>query len=294
MQIQVKNLTHIYSEGMPYETVALTDISFEIEKGEFVGIIGHTGSGKSTLIQHLNGLIKPKSGSILIDGVDIAGKDVKMRDIRRQIGLVFQYPEYQLFEETVHKDVAFGPLNLGLTQKEADERVVEAIGLVGLKYEEVADRSPFELSGGQKRRVAIAGVIAMKPQILILDEPTAGLDPKAHADILQMIERIHEIQQNSIILVSHNMGDIARLADRVFVMDRGKLAITGTPAEVFQQADLLESLGLGLPPSTFLMRELQSRGVPVSTNVLTIEAAEEELYRILTNEKKLIDWKNNS
>lgn len=285
MQIEVKNLTHIYSEGMPYETVALTDISFEIEKGEFVGIIGHTGSGKSTLIQHLNGLIKPKSGSILIDGVDIAGKDVKMRDIRRQIGLVFQYPEYQLFEETVHKDVAFGPLNLGLTQEEADERVVEAIGLVGLNYEEVANRSPFELSGGQKRRVAIAGVIAMKPQILILDEPTAGLDPKAHADILQMIERIHEVQNNSIILVSHNMGDIARLADRVFVMDRGKLAITGTPAEVFQQADLLESLGLGLPPATFLMRELQRRGVAVSTDVLTIEAAEEELYRILTNGK---------
>jgi len=286
MQIEVKNLTHIYSEGMPYETVALTDISFEMEKGEFIGIIGHTGSGKSTLIQHLNGLIKPKSGSILIDGVDIAGKDVKMRDIRRQIGLVFQYPEYQLFEETVHKDVAFGPLNLGLTQEEADERVVEAIGLVGLNYEEIANRSPFELSGGQKRRVAIAGVIAMKPQILILDEPTAGLDPKAHADILLMIERIHEVQKNSIILVSHNMGDIARLADRVFVMDRGKLAITGTPAEVFQQADLLESLGLGLPPAAFLMRELQSRGVVVSTDVLTIEAAEEELYRLFTNGKK--------
>ena len=286
MQIEVKNLTHIYSEGMPYETVALTDISFEMEKGQFIGIIGHTGSGKSTLIQHLNGLIKPKSGSILIDGVDIAGKDVKMRDIRRQIGLVFQYPEYQLFEETVHKDVAFGPLNLGLTQEEADERVIEAIGLVGLNYEEIGSRSPFELSGGQKRRVAIAGVIAMKPQILILDEPTAGLDPKAHADILLMIERIHEVQKNSIILVSHNMGDIARLSDRVFVMDRGKLAITGTPAEVFQQADLLESLGLGLPPAAFLMRELQSRGLAVSTDVLTIEAAEEELYRLLTKGKK--------
>lgn len=292
MQIQVNNLTHIYSEGMPYETAALSDISFEIEKGEFVGIIGHTGSGKSTLIQHLNGLIKPKSGSILIDGVDIAGKDVKMRDIRRQIGLVFQYPEYQLFEETVHKDVAFGPMNLGLTQEEADERVAEAIGLVGLNYEEIADRSPFELSGGQKRRVAIAGVIAMRPQILILDEPTAGLDPKAHADILRMIEKIHEVQQNSIILVSHNMGDIARLASKVLVMDRGKLAITGTPAEVFRQADLLESLGLGLPPSAFLMRELQTRGVPVSTEILTIEAAEEELYRILKNGNK-IDWKNN-
>lgn len=285
MQIQVKNLTHIYSEGMPYESVALTDVSFEIEKGEFVGIIGHTGSGKSTLIQHLNGLLKAKSGSIRIGGIDITGKDVKMRDIRRQIGLVFQYPEYQLFEETVHKDVAFGPLNLGLTQEEADERVVEAIRLVGLDYEDIADRSPFELSGGQKRRVAIAGVIAMKPELLILDEPTAGLDPKAHADILGMIERIHEIQQNSIILVSHNMGDIARLADKVLVMDRGKLALTGTPAEVFREAELLESLGLGLPPATFLMRELKGRGVPVSTEPLTIEAAEEELYHILQNGK---------
>lgn len=285
MQIQVKNLTHIYNEGMPYESAALTDVSFEVDSGEFVGIIGHTGSGKSTLIQHLNGLLKPKSGSILIDGADITGKDVKMRDIRRKIGLVFQYPEYQLFEETVHKDVAFGPLNLGLTQEEADERVAEAVGLVGLNYDDIADRSPFELSGGQKRRVAIAGVIAMKPELLILDEPTAGLDPKAHADILRMIERIHEVQQNSIILVSHNMGDIARLADKVLVMDRGKLALTGTPAEVFREAGLLESLGLGLPPATLLMREIKSRGVPVSTEPLTVEAAEEELYHILKNGK---------
>lgn len=285
MQIQVKNLTHIYSEGMPYESVALTDISFEIEKGEFVGIIGHTGSGKSTLIQHLNGLLKPKTGKILIDGIDITGKDVKMRDIRRQIGLVFQYPEYQLFEETVHRDVAFGPLNLGLSQEKADERVVEAIGLVGLNYEEIADRSPFELSGGQKRRVAIAGVIAMKPEILILDEPTAGLDPKAHGDILKMIERIHSVENNTIILVSHNMGDIAKLSDKVLVMDRGKLALTGTPSEVFRQADLLESLGLGLPPSTVLMRELNSRGISVSLDILTMEAAEEELYRILKTAK---------
>ncbi|MBP6492051.1 MAG: energy-coupling factor transporter ATPase [Clostridia bacterium] len=285
MQIQVKNLTHIYSEGMPYESVALTDISFEIEKGEFVGIIGHTGSGKSTLIQHLNGLLKPKTGKILIDGIDITGKDVKMRDIRRQIGLVFQYPEYQLFEETVHRDVAFGPLNLGLSQEQADERVVEAIGLVGLNYEEIADRSPFELSGGQKRRVAIAGVIAMKPEILILDEPTAGLDPKAHSDILKMIERIHFVENNTIILVSHNMGDIAKLSDKVLVMDRGKLALTGTPSEVFRQADLLESLGLGLPPSTVLMRELNSRGISVSLDILTMEAAEEELYRILKTAK---------
>lgn len=281
MQIQVKNLTHIYSEGTPYESAALTDVSFEVGGGEFVGIIGHTGSGKSTLIQHLNGLLKPKSGSILIDGVDITGKDVKMRDIRRRIGLVFQYPEYQLFEETVRKDVAFGPLNLGFTQEEADERAEEAIGLVGLNYGEIAERSPFELSGGQKRRVAIAGVIAMKPELLILDEPIAGLDPKAHADILDMIVRIHEVQKNSILLVSHNMGDIARLADRVVVMERGKLILTGSPLEVFRQAELLESRGLALPPAAQLMRELKGRGVPVSTDILTIDAAEEELYRLL-------------
>lgn len=283
MQIQVKNLTHIYSEGMPYESVALTDVSFEIGMGEFAGIIGHTGSGKSTLIQHLNGLLKPKSGTILIDGVDITAKDVKMRDIRRQIGLVFQYPEYQLFEETVRKDVAFGPLNLGFAQEEADERVAEALELVGLDFEEIADRSPFELSGGQKRRVAIAGVLAMRPKILILDEPTAGLDPRAHKDILQMIEKIHSIQNNTVILVSHNMGDIARLSDKVLVMDRGRLILTGSPSEVFQQADLLESLGLGLPPAAQLMRELSARGVPVSTDILTTEAAEEELYLILTD-----------
>lgn len=283
MQIQVKNLTYIYSEGMPFESTALTDVSFEVERGGFVGIIGHTGSGKSTLIQHLNGLLKPKSGSILIDGVDITGKDVKLRDIRRKIGLVFQYPEYQLFEETVHKDVAFGPLNLGLSQEEADARVKDAISLVGLDYSEIAERSPFELSGGQKRRVAIAGVIAMQPEILILDEPTAGLDPKAHADILRMVERIHEIQHNSIFLVSHNMGDIARLADQVLVLDKGKLALKGTPSEVFREADFLESLGLGLPPAAHLMQELRHHGVPVSADILSVEEAEEELYRILAN-----------
>lgn len=281
MQIQVKKLNHIYSEGMPYESVSLKDVSFEIEKGEFVGIIGHTGSGKSTLIQHLNGLLKPKSGIIMIDGIDITSGEVKMSDIRRRIGLVFQYPEYQLFEETVHKDVAFGPLNLGLTQKEADKRVKMAIELVGLDYEEIGQRSPFELSGGQKRRVAIAGVIAMEPKILILDEPTAGLDPKSHADILQMIKTIHYVRNTTIIIVSHNMGDIARLSNKILVMDRGKLAMVGTPAEVFSQAAYLESLGLGLPPSAHLMNELRKRGVPVSEDILNIDEAEEELYRIL-------------
>lgn len=282
MQIQVKNIVHIYSEGLPYESAALNNVSFEIEKGQFVGIIGHTGSGKSTLIQHLNGLLKPKSGSIIIDGIDITSKEVKMRDIRRKIGLVFQYPEYQLFEETVHKDVAFGPLNLGLTQEEADKRVVEAINLVGLDYEQISQRSPFELSGGQKRRVAIAGVIAMKPSILILDEPTAGLDPLAHADILKMIDDIHKNQETTIILVSHNMGDIARLSDKVLVMDRGKLALDGTPSEVFSQGETLEKLGLGLPPATAFMTELKNRGVPVTLDSLTISQAEEELFKLLT------------
>lgn len=281
--IEVKKLTHIYSEGMPYESTALKEISFRIEQGSFVGIIGHTGSGKSTLIQHLNGLLKPKSGNIIINGIDITAKDIPMREIRRKIGLVFQYPEYQLFEETVHKDVAFGPLNLGLSQEEADLRVKEAIELVGLNYEEIAQRSPFELSGGQKRRVAIAGVIAMKPQILILDEPTAGLDPKAHADILRMIEALHDRENISILLVSHNMGDIARLADKVLVMDRGSLALTGTPAEVFANAEQLEALGLGLPPAAEMMKALRARGLSIPQDTLTIDAAEEELYLLTKN-----------
>ncbi|MDF3002708.1 MAG: cobalt transport protein ATP-binding subunit [Bacillota bacterium] len=283
--IEVKNLTHIYSEGMPYESAAIKDISFRIERGSFVGIIGHTGSGKSTLIQHLNGLLKAKSGSIVINDIDITAKDISMREIRRKIGLVFQYPEYQLFEETVHKDVAFGPLNLGLTQEEADNRVVEAIKLVGLNYEEIAQRSPFELSGGQKRRVAIAGVIAMKPQILILDEPTAGLDPKAHADILKMIETIHIAENISILLVSHNMGDVARLADKVLVLDRGQLAMMGTPTEVFSNADRLETLGLGLPPAAELMKALRYRGIEVPHDILKIDSAEEELHLLIQNRK---------
>lgn len=279
--IQVKNLTHIYSEGMPYETLALSGISFDVKPGEFVGIIGHTGSGKSTLIQHLNGLLKPKSGTIMIGDVDITAKDIKMRDIRRKIGLVFQYPEYQLFEETVHKDVAFGPLNLGLSQEEADARVIEAIGLVGLDYNEIAHRSPFELSGGQKRRVAIAGVIAMKPEVLILDEPTAGLDPKAHQDILCMVEEIHKTQGNVIFLISHNMGDIARLSDKILVIDEGRLVLSGTPQEVFSQGDFLESLGLAPPPASEFINKLKEKGFSFDSNPLTVEAATEELYRLL-------------
>ena len=281
MSIQVNNLTHIYSEGLPYESIALHDISFSIEDNEFVGIIGHTGSGKSTLVQHLNGLLKPKSGNILIGDVDITQGNVLMRDIRRKIGLVFQYPEYQLFEETVHKDVAFGPTNLGLSKEEVDARVVEAIGLVGLDYQELAERSPFELSGGQKRRVAIAGVIAMKPEVLILDEPTAGLDPKAHKDVLDMILKIHETRKSITILVSHNMKDIANLSDKVLVMEKGGLAMSGTPRQVFAQEEKLKELGLGLPPASDFMNRIRKRGLDVREDILNTDEAFQELLRIM-------------
>ena len=256
MSIKVTKLNHIYDKGMPTEQKALMDVSFEIEDGELVGIIGHTGSGKSTLLQHLNGLLKASSGSIEIGGTDITRPGVSMVEIRKKVGLVFQYPEYQLFEVSVAKDVAYGPGNLGLSQEEIDQRVREAIALVGLDYEKVKDRSPFELSGGQKRAVAIAGVVAMKPEVLILDEPTAGLDPRAHKDILRMIREVHEKTGNITILVSHNMGDVAEMADKVMVIDGGKLVIMGTPEEVFSQGELLKSVGLDLPPITEFCNEL--------------------------------------
>ncbi len=279
MSIQVKELTHIYSEGMPYQTLALENISFEIEDGSFVGIIGHTGSGKSTLIQHLNGLLKPKTGSIIVDGTDITDEKTELRYIRRTIGLVFQYPEYQLFEETVKKDIAFGPGNLGLEDEEIDERVREAMELVGLSYDEIGDKSPFELSGGQKRRVAIAGVIAMRPKVLILDEPTAGLDPKAHKDILKLIKRVHQEEKITIILVSHNMGDIASLCEKVLVIEKGHLALEGTPAEVFAQTDKLKSMGLELPPAAVFLEKLKDCGIELDEMPLTIEETEEAIVR---------------
>lgn len=271
---------------MPDEQLALSNINFDIYDGEIVGIIGHTGSGKSTLLQHLNGLLRPDSGTIIIGNTDITAPGVAMRDIRRRVGLVFQYPEYQLFEETVALDVAFGPKNLGLSQEEVSDRVEEALELVGLDYEDIKDRSPFELSGGQKRRVAIAGVIAMKPHVLILDEPTAGLDPGAHKDILNMIEDVHESQNNIIIFVSHNMADVADLSDKVMVMDEGKLITVGTPQEVFAQKERLEAIGLNVPPVTKLMHAIKAGGVAIKDNVLTLKEAEEELYNYL--QRKLI------
>lgn len=281
MSIETKNLTYIYSEGLPHQQIAIEDVSFKIDDGSFTGIIGHTGSGKSTLVQHLNGLLMPNSGSVIIDGMDITKKELPMRDVRRKIGLVFQYPEYQLFEETVAKDVAFGPMNLGLSEEEIGVRVREALSLVGMDYDVFAERSPFELSGGQKRRVAIAGVLAMRPSVLILDEPTAGLDPKGHKDILDMIKRIHKENRGIIILVSHNMGDIVAHADKVLVMEGGRLVMEGTPKEVFSREDELAQIGLALPPAAQLMKKIRERGIEIAGQPLTLEEAEEAIYSVL-------------
>lgn len=281
MSVKVENLTHIYNEGLPHESVAVQDVSFSIEDGQIAGIIGHTGSGKSTLVQHLNGLIKPKTGSIYIDGENICDGKTVMREIRKKVGLVFQYPEYQLFEETVFKDVAFGPKNIGLADEELEDRVREAIELVGLDYEQIKDKSPFDLSGGQKRRVAIAGVIAMKPKVLILDEPTAGLDPKAHRDVLDMIIRVHEHENNITIMVSHNMEDIASMCDKVIVMDRAHAVMEGTPEEVFARRTELRQMGLAAPPVTELIDMLNDRGFKLDGNILTRDKAVEEIYRAI-------------
>src|SRR5690554_3310352 len=227
MSLKIEKLSHIYMQGTPFEFQALKEITAEIKNGEFIGLIGHTGSGKSTFIQHLNGLLKPTSGSIVIDGLDITKKQIKLRKVRQKVGLVFQYPEHQLFEETIYKDIAFGPQNLGLSEKEINKRVKESMELVGLDFDKLRDHSPFELSGGQRRRVAIAGVLAMKPDVLILDEPTAGLDPRARDEILDQIKKMHKRYNNTVILVSHSMEDISRLADRIIVMHKGKIALSG-------------------------------------------------------------------
>ena len=286
MSITVENLTYTYSKGMPNETRALEDVSFRLEPGEFAAIIGHTGSGKSTLVQQLNGLLRPDSGKITVGEVCITDPSTKMTEVRRKVGLVFQYPEYQLFEETVAKDVAFGPKQVGITGEELERVVADSIRLTGLDYEEVKERSPFELSGGQKRRVAIAGVLAMKPEILILDEPTAGLDPSAHRDVLDLIRRIHGQEDMTILLVSHNMGDIAELADRVLVMNRGRLVMNGTPAEVFARGEQLREMGLGQPPATEFMERLKERLPGIDAAPLSIEDAAKEICRYLESRKR--------
>ncbi|HHV61708.1 MAG TPA: energy-coupling factor transporter ATPase [Firmicutes bacterium] len=281
MSIRVEHVSHIYMAGTPFEAVALDDVSVNIDDGEFVGLIGETGSGKSTLVQHFNGLLKPTRGKVYIDDIDLSSRDTKMKEIRRKVGLVFQYPEHQLFEETVYGDVAFGPRNLGLSEDEVAGRVMWALRIAGLDYEGVKDRSPFELSGGQMRRVAIAGVLAMQPKTLILDEPAAGLDPRGRDDILGQIKRLHTELGMTIVLVSHNMEDVAELVDRLIVMNRGKIAIDGPTREVFKRAEELREMGLGIPQVTELMRELARRGWNVRTDVLTVGEAKEELLPLL-------------
>ena len=276
--LEVRNLTHIYSVGTPFQHIALKDVSFAVEPGEFIGIIGHTGSGKSTLMQHMNGLLKPTEGSVLLGGEDIWSHKKLTRQSRFRVGLVFQYPEYQLFEETVYKDIAFGPKNMGLKEEEIDRRVREAAGFVGLTEEQL-QVSPFDLSGGQKRRVAIAGVIAMEPEVLILDEPTAGLDPEGREEILANIQAYRKAKNATVMMVSHSMNDVARMADRLFVMNDAALAMEGTPAEVFAHAQELVDMGLDIPEITRIFLKLQQKGLNVEP-VYTLEQAKQVLCRL--------------
>ena len=276
--LEVRNLDYIYSAGTPFEHKALDNVSFALEPGEFVGIIGHTGSGKSTLMQQMNGLLKPTSGQVLLDGVDIWSDKKLTRQARFRVGLVFQYPEYQLFEETVYRDIAFGPKNMGLEEEEIDRRVREAAGFVGLTEAQL-EVSPFDLSGGQKRRVAIAGVIAMEPEVLILDEPTAGLDPVGRAEILGNIEAYRQAKNATIMMVSHSMEDVARLTDRLLVMNGSRLAMDGTPSEVFSRAQELLAMGLNIPQVTQVFLKLKALGLDVKS-VYTMEQAVAEIVRL--------------
>lgn len=278
--IKTENLTYTYSIGTPFEKTAVDNVNLNIEEGEFVGIIGHTGSGKSTLIQHLNGLVKPTSGKVIIDGEDIWSKDVKIRDIRFKVGLVFQYPEYQIFEETVYKDIAFGPKNMGLPDEEIDRRIRETAELVGL-HKENLDKSPFELSGGQKRRVAIAGVMAMEPKVLILDEPTAGLDPKGRDKILGQIKEYHRQKKSTVLLVSHSMEDVAKFADKILVMNKAQVFCYEDTPEVFKRAEELTEIGLAVPQITRVFNRLKQSGIDIRTDVYTTEFAKKTILEYL-------------
>lgn len=280
MPINVEGLTHTYLPGSPFSATAIHDLNLTIEDGEFIGVLGHTGSGKTTFVQHLNGLLKPTEGRVVVDGLDITQKGVPLLEVRKKVGLVFQYPEYQLFEETVAKDVAFGPKNMGLDKTEIDRRVRWAIAQVGLVYDEIAESSPFELSGGQMRRVAIAGVLAMQPKTLILDEPTAGLDPHGRRAILGMIRRLHAETGMTVIMVSHSMDDIATLATRLIVMSKGELVMTGTPRQVFMQRDVLKSIGLGVPQGAELCHRLRQAGYALPEGLYTLEEVRDALLRL--------------
>lgn len=284
MSIKLDHINYVYSEGTAYEKHALKDVCLEIPHGEFVGIIGHTGSGKSTLIQHLNGLLKASSGALYYNGRNIYEEGYPMKELRTQVGLVFQYPEYQLFEVDVLTDVCFGPKNQGLSPEECKERALEALKLVGLK-EKYYQVSPFELSGGQKRRAAIAGVLAMRPKVLVLDEPTAGLDPKGRDDILDQIAYLHKVSDMTVILVSHSMEDIAKYADRIIVMDHGQVKYNDTPRAVFAHYLELEKIGLGAPQVTYIMHDLREHGLAVDPRVTTVKEAADEIMRALEKRK---------
>ena len=280
MSIEINHLTHIYNKDTIFQKIALNDVNLKIEDGGFIGLIGHTGSGKSTLIQHLNALIAPTQGEILLDGENIHADKSKLKSVRQRIGLVFQYPEHQLFEMTIYKDVAFGPTNMGLDEEEINRRVVDALNTVGIS-QDLYEKSPFELSGGQKRRVAIAGILAMKPKVLVLDEPTAGLDPRGRDEILNAIKEMHEKLGITVILVSHSMEDVARLVDRIIVMYKGEVAITGTPKEVFKHVRRLEAIGLAAPQISYVFTKLKEKGFVVPDDVYTTEEATEVLYNLV-------------
>ena len=281
--ICAENLTHVYSAGTPFEVTSLEGISLGIKRGEFFAIVGATGSGKSTLVQHFNGLLTPTSGKLWVCGVDVSGKKAR-RDLWRRVGLVFQHPEQQLFEETVFEDVAFGPKNMGLPRDEVRQRVIEALQLVGLDPEQAERQSPFQLSGGNMRRVAIAGVLALKPEVLVLDEPTAGLDPRGRRQLLDLVESFRQKQGTTIVLVTHNMEEVAARAERIAVLHKGRLTLQGKPREVFNRAEELRAMGLDIPVAAALMRQLREAGVPVRTDVLTNKEAEEEIARVISGE----------
>lgn len=285
MSIILDKINYVYNGGTAYEKQALKDVNLQIRDGEFIGLIGHTGSGKSTLIQHLNGLIKATSGNIYYNGADIYDKDFKMKELRSKVGLVFQYPEHQLFETTVFRDICFGPKNLNLDPLDVDLRAYEAMKLVGLG-EEMLDSSPFELSGGQKRRVAIAGVLAMKPEVLILDEPTAGLDPRGRDDILDQIEKLHKETNITVILVSHSMEDVAKYVDRIIVMNKGEVFLDDDKRTVFSHYKELEDIGLAAPQVTYVMNELNKCNIPVDVRAITITEAKQEILKWIKGEKR--------
>jgi len=287
MSIKTENIIYVYGEGTPFKTIALDDVSIDIEKGDFVGIIGHTGSGKSTLIQLLNGLELPASGKVMVDDKHVGSDKSELRKIRQSVGLVFQYPEYQLFEETVEKDVAFGPLNLGLPESEINIRVKESLQAVGFDYNDIKDKSPFDLSGGQKRRVAIAGVLAMKPDYLILDEPTAGLDPAGRNEIFEQIKRLHKTNNQTVILVSHSMEDIAKLVEKVIVLYKGKVHMQGSPKEIYRNAQELVKIGLGVPQIVEVVMELRKNGFNIKDDIITVEEAKNEIIKELRRRRNV-------